>query len=143
MSFTWRYLVRPDGSFCRIANLDGSLDDVSDEELARLRPADRDAEEQPARPCSRCGVDLLLHWHGPLGTGVWMELCAACDAHRPAARAFIRWHRDADRDPKVLPQLFEDWETETMRAHGWARAKEPEAPFSPPAPPGLLPRGRG
>jgi hypothetical protein len=58
-----------------------------------------------------------------------MELCAACDAHRPAARAFIRWHRDADRDPKALPQLFQDWETETMHAHGWARAQEPEAPF--------------
>ncbi|MEU0032190.1 DUF6300 family protein [Streptomyces sp. NPDC006335] len=55
-----------------------------------MRPADRDAERQPARPCSRCGVDLLLHMHGPLGTGVWMELCAACDAHRPAARAFIQ-----------------------------------------------------
>jgi hypothetical protein len=143
MSFTWRYLVRPDGSFSRIGNLNGSLDEVSDEELARMRPANRDDEEQLARPCSRCGSDLLLHWHGPLGTGVWMELCAACDARRPAARAFIRWHRDADRDPKALPQLFEDWETETMHAHGWARAQKPEAPFSPPAPPGLTPRGRG
>ncbi|MET9459974.1 DUF6300 family protein [Streptomyces canus] len=113
MSFTWRYLVRPDGDFCRIANLDGSLDDVSDEELARLYPSDRE-EDQPARPCSRCGGELLLHWNGPLMTRVWMELCAACDAHRPAARSFIRWYRDADRDPKALPQLFEDWETETM-----------------------------
>lgn len=143
MSFTWRYLVRPDGSFSRIGNLNGSLDDVSDEELARMHPADRDDEEQPARPCSRCGSDLLLHWHGPLGTGVWMELCAACDAHRPAARAFIRWHRDSDRDPKALPQLFEDWETETMHAHGWARAPQLEPPTSPAPPPGLTPRGRG
>ncbi len=38
MSFTWRYVVRPDGSFCRLGNLDGSLDNVSDEELARLHP---------------------------------------------------------------------------------------------------------
>jgi hypothetical protein len=142
MSFTWRYLVRPDGDFCRIANLDGSVDNVSDEELARLRPFDRE-EDKPTRPCSRRGGDLFLHWHGPLGTGVWMELCPACDAHRPAARAFIRWHRDADRAPKALPQLFEDWEAETMRAHVWARAEEPEAPCSPPAPPGLIPRGRG
>ncbi|MFE2736248.1 DUF6300 family protein [Streptomyces sp. NPDC059349] len=51
-----------------------------------------------------CGSDLLLHCHGPLMTGVWMELCPACDAHRPAARAFIQWHRDSDRDPKALPQ---------------------------------------
>ncbi|MET9518265.1 hypothetical protein [Streptomyces sp. NPDC002994] len=36
MSFTWRYVVRPDGSFRRVGNLDGSLDNVSDEELARL-----------------------------------------------------------------------------------------------------------
>ncbi|MEV4231430.1 DUF6300 family protein [Streptomyces bobili] len=39
-------------------------------------------DEQPARPCYRCGTDLLLHWHGPLMTGVWMELCPACDARR-------------------------------------------------------------
>ncbi|MGW7646416.1 DUF6300 family protein [Streptomyces bobili] len=37
--------------------------------------------------CSRCGADLLLHWHGPRMTGVWMELCPACNARRPAARA--------------------------------------------------------
>ncbi|WP_329332749.1 hypothetical protein OG252_00310 [Streptomyces sp. NBC_01352] len=39
MSFTWRYVVRPDGSFCRVGNLDCSLGNVSDEELARLHPA--------------------------------------------------------------------------------------------------------
>lgn len=144
MSFTWRYLVRPDGSFSRMGNLDGSLDNLSDEDLVRLRPDDRDnEEEEPTRPCSRCGGDLLLYWHGPLGTRVWMELCPACDVNRPAARAFIRWHRDTDRDPAVLPRLFEDWETETMHAHGWARADPPAVPASPPAPPGLTPRGRG
>ncbi|MEV5795891.1 DUF6300 family protein [Streptomyces sp. NPDC060011] len=37
-----------------------------------------------------------------------MDLCPACDAHRPAARAFIRWYRDPDRDPKALPQLLEN-----------------------------------
>ncbi|MFD7272668.1 hypothetical protein ACFWBS_44810, partial [Streptomyces mirabilis] len=31
----------------------GSLDDVGAEDLARMRPADRDGEEQPARPCAR------------------------------------------------------------------------------------------
>jgi hypothetical protein len=76
-------------------------------------------------------------------TGVWMELCPACDAHRPAARAFIRWYRDADRAPKALPQLFEDWETETMHSHGWARAPQLAPPDSPAPPPGLTPRGRG
>ncbi|MET9915096.1 DUF6300 family protein, partial [Streptomyces sp. NPDC006476] len=92
MSFTWRYLVRPDGSFSRFGNVDGGLDNVSDDELARQRPAPGPDDEETTRPCSRCGGDLLLHWHGPLSTGVWMELCPACDAHRPAARAFIRWH---------------------------------------------------
>ncbi|MCX5256730.1 DUF6300 family protein [Streptomyces canus] len=72
-------------------------------------------------------------------TGVWMELCPACDAHRPAARAFIRWYRD----PKELPQLFENWETETMHAHGWARATQLAPPESPAPPTGLTPRGRG
>ncbi|WP_405778843.1 DUF6300 family protein [Streptomyces sp. NBC_01378] len=135
MSFTWRYVVRSDGSFCRVSNIDGHLDNVSDEQLAR-HTSDRDEDEQPARPCSRGAGDLLLHWHGPLMTGVWMELCPACDAHRPAARAFIQWYRDMDRDPKAPspPQLFEDWETETMHAHGWSRAPQPEAPPSPPAP---------
>ncbi|WP_318218987.1 hypothetical protein [Streptomyces sp. SCL15-6] len=46
MSFTWRYVVYPDGSFCRVGNVDGSLDDVSDEELARLHP-ERDEDAQP------------------------------------------------------------------------------------------------
>ncbi|MFC6849933.1 DUF6300 family protein [Streptomyces caelestis] len=76
------------------------------------------------RPCSRCGGDLLLQRNGPWGTGVWMKLCPACDADRPAAGAFIRWHRNPDRDPKALPKLFEEWETETMYAHGWSRAAQ-------------------
>ncbi|MFH9065655.1 DUF6300 family protein [Streptomyces coeruleorubidus] len=89
-----------------------------------LRPIS-DRDERPLRPCSRCGGDLLLQWTGPWGTGVWMELCPACDADRPAAGAFIRWHRNPDRDPKALPKLFEDCETETMHAHGWSRAAQP------------------
>ncbi|MFJ8802842.1 DUF6300 family protein [Streptomyces sp. NPDC102487] len=51
-------------------------------------------------------------------TGVWMDLCPACDAHNPAARAFIHWYRDPDRGPKALPQLLENWEPETMHIHG-------------------------
>ncbi|MER6406229.1 hypothetical protein ABT269_22475 [Streptomyces viridosporus] len=50
--------------------------------LAQLHP-ERDEDEQTVRLCSRCGTELLLHWHGPLMTGVWMEL-------RSAARAFIQ-----------------------------------------------------
>ncbi|MFH0246094.1 DUF6300 family protein [Streptomyces sp. HK10] len=124
MSLQWRYRVRPDGSFTRVANINGALDNVSDEELARLDTAIGGEGQDPesARPCSRCPGELLLYWHGPLATGVWMELCPACDAHRPAARALIRWHRDPDRDPTALPKLFEDWESETMAAHGWFRA---------------------
>ncbi|OEJ22171.1 hypothetical protein AR457_40590 [Streptomyces agglomeratus] len=95
-------------------HLKGHLDHVSDEELARLYP-DREEDHQRDRPCSRCEGELLLYWHGPLMTGVWMELCPACDARRPAARAFIQWYRDPDRDPKALPKLFEDWEAETLR----------------------------
>ncbi|MFJ6837336.1 DUF6300 family protein [Streptomyces sp. NPDC091209] len=132
MAFTWRYVVRSDGDFCRVGNLDGSLDNTSDEELARLW---RDADERQTRPCSRCGSTLLLQRNGPLMTGVWMELCAACDAHRPAARAFIHWYRDPDRDPKALPRIFEDWETETMHAHG--RTRSPQAEASPGPPPHL------
>lgn len=130
MSFAWRYAVRPDGSFCRVGNLNGRLDNVSDEELARLHTVVGD--ERPARPCSRCEGTLLLHWRGGPGTGVLLELCPACDGRRRAARAFIRWHRDPERDPAALPPLFEDWESETMRAHGWTRPPEPGAPPSTP-----------
>ncbi|WP_405503233.1 DUF6300 family protein [Streptomyces niveus] len=142
MSFTWRYVVRPDGSLCRVGNLNSSLDNVSDEELARLHPVVRDGEERSAYQCSRCGTGLLLRWRGPLMTGVWMELCPACDAHRPAAR-FIHWYRDPYRDPKALPMLFEDSETETMSAHGWAHTPQPEAPPSPAVHLRLVPRGEG
>jgi hypothetical protein len=141
VTLVWRYLVDPDGSFSRVANINGALDAVSDEELARPHPDRRD--EEPARSCSRCGTELLLYWHGPLMTGVWMELCPACDAHCPAARAFIRWYRDPNRGADQLPKLFEDWETETMRAHGWVRGPQPEASVGPQPLPGLTPRGRG
>jgi hypothetical protein len=69
-------------------------------------------------------------------TGVWMELCPACDARRPAARAFIQWHHGPDRVPNALPKLFEDWETETTHAHGWARAaaRSTTQPTGPSAP---------
>ncbi|WP_151485127.1 hypothetical protein [Streptomyces albicerus] len=58
MSFTWRYVVRPDGSFCRVSTIDGSLDNVSDEELARLHPADPDEDKRQDRP-------LLPLWRRP------------------------------------------------------------------------------
>ncbi|MFI1035985.1 DUF6300 family protein [Streptomyces sp. NPDC020951] len=56
-----------------------------------------------------------------LGTEVWRELCPACDARRPAARAFIHWHRDVDGD-------FEGWETETMHAHGSGLVQQGPSP---------------
>jgi hypothetical protein len=102
-----------------------------------------DGGDQPAWPCSRCHAELLLHWHGPLMTGVWMELCAACVAHRPAVRALIQWYRDSDRDSKALPRLFEDWEAETLHAHDWSRAPQSEVPPRPPVPLSLVLRGRG
>ena len=144
MSPAWRYVVRPDASFCRMPNIDGCLDSMSDEQLEALAShALRPDKDKAPRPCSRCGEDLLLHWNGPIVTGVqWMELCADCDAERPAAGALIRWHHDPDRDPKALPQLFEDWESETMHAHGWSRVPQEAAPSGPLIPPGLTPRGR-
>ncbi|MGX1885427.1 hypothetical protein [Streptomyces sp. NPDC055287] len=47
MSYTWRYVVCPDGSFCRVRNLDGRLDTVSDEELARLYPTGTQTSSRP------------------------------------------------------------------------------------------------
>lgn len=60
-------------------------------------------------------------------TGVWMELCTTCDAHRPTALAFIAWYTDPDRDLTAVPWLFEAWETETMHADGWTRTPQPKA----------------
>ncbi|OXZ02291.1 hypothetical protein BEH93_28950 [Streptomyces sp. 2R] len=63
---------------------------------------------------------------------------------RPSRRP--QWHRDAGRDPKALPQLFEDWETETMHAQGWVPpqpAAQPAARPGSPAPLRLVPRGHG
>ncbi|MGW0572986.1 DUF6300 family protein [Streptomyces tauricus] len=146
-TFSWRYLAYADGSFCRMGNIDGSFDDYTDVDLAHmeadLRGDDTEARESAWRACSRCAGGLTLYWRGPWVSGVMMELCPACDAHKPAARAFLDWHRDPDRDPGILPQLFEDWETETMHAHGWARAAEPEAPPAQPVHPHLVPRGSG
>ncbi|MFE2038888.1 DUF6300 family protein [Streptomyces scopuliridis] len=143
MSSSWRYLVRPDGSFTRFGNVNGSLDSVTDEELARIRARDNDEEEQPLPPCSRCEGTLTVGWRGgPLFNPVWMELCPVCDAHRPAVSAFLKWHRDPERTSERLPQLFSDWETETVQAQGWLRITEDET--SPDLPPyeGIQTRGQ-
>ncbi|MFS8202585.1 hypothetical protein ACLVWQ_28335 [Streptomyces sp. CWNU-52B] len=60
-----------------------------------------------------------------------------------AARAFLAWHQDPGRDPAVLPRLLKGWESETMHAHGRARATEPETLPAPPPHPGSVPRGTG
>ncbi|MFC9681362.1 DUF6300 family protein [Streptomyces sp. NPDC056948] len=83
----------------------------SDEALLRLQPTSG-RDERLLEPCSRCGGDLVLQWNGPWGSGVWMELCPACDADRPAARAFIPWHRDRDRDRDRDPDCDRDRDPE-------------------------------
>ncbi|MFD5748991.1 DUF6300 family protein [Streptomyces sp. NPDC127033] len=145
MSFEWRYVVRPDGSFIRIGiGTTGTQGPVTDEELARLDRFQDDEEKKPLPPCSRCEGELVLGWRGgPLFNAVWMELCPVCDAHRPAARAFLKWHRDADRSAEDLPHLFSDWESETMQAMGWVRIMEDEMPSGLPLHKGPQPRGRG
>ncbi|MFR0367583.1 DUF6300 family protein [Streptomyces sp. MCC20] len=142
MTFAWRYYVRPDGSFCRLMNIDGSLDSMSDEDLARLPHVGTPEKTEPT-PCSRCAQDLLLYWNGPAMTGVWLELCPICDASRPAATALIAWIRDSDRRPADLPQLFDDWESETMQALGWSFVPAAGAPADLPSYEGHAPRGHG
>ncbi|MFF7379164.1 DUF6300 family protein [Streptomyces massasporeus] len=104
-----------------------------------MHPADQgdEGQGQTERPCSRCGGDLLLHWHGPLMKGVWMERCPACDAYRPAARAFIRWYRDTDRAPKALPPAVQglgdrDYARPRLGPSTSARAsRQPRSPTRP------------
>lgn len=119
MSFEWRYFVRNNGSFWRTPNIDGSLDSVTDEELAGMDGVlDRRREEKTPVPCSRCARKLLLHWNAP-APGVMLELCEGCDSGRPAASDLIRWIGDPARRSQDLPLLFEVWETETMESMGW------------------------
>ncbi|WP_157876727.1 DUF6300 family protein [Streptomyces graminilatus] len=130
MSPAWRYVVRPDGSFCRMPNIDGCLDSMSDEQLEALAShALRPDQDKAPRPCSRCGDDLLLHWNGPIVTGVrWMELCADCDAERPAAGALIRWHRDPTairRRCRSCSRTGSRRPCRTMAGPAWRRKRRP------------------
>ncbi|KUN25923.1 hypothetical protein AQJ23_16160 [Streptomyces antibioticus] len=124
MSFEWRYVVRPDGSFWRTPNIDGSLDSMTDEELQRMGSVlDRHRDdEEPA--CSQCGREVVLHWRTP-APGAMLELCEDCDGHRPAAADLIRWKRDPARRAVDLPLLFAMWETEAM---GWVYMGPESAP---------------
>ncbi|MEU5314362.1 DUF6300 family protein [Streptomyces sp. NPDC021562] len=133
--------MHPDGSFHRLSNWDGRYDGYTQEELARYCSSPPPSTERWT--CSRCEGDLTLYWRSLFGPGVPLELCPACDADRSAAAAFLAWHQDPDRDPEAVQQLFEAWEEEIMHARGWVRLRPPEAPVSPPLPPGLTPRGRG
>ncbi|MFD7961191.1 hypothetical protein ACFV5J_10325 [Streptomyces zaomyceticus] len=117
----------------------GGLDNVTDEELARL-DVHRDEDEAgpavlPLRRDAPAALARPAH-HRPDAAGT----LPACDAHRPAARALIDWRQDTDRDPEALPQIFEDWETEALYARGWARVPQPEAPCGPAAHLSLAPR---
>ncbi|MFD3851901.1 DUF6300 family protein [Streptomyces microflavus] len=77
--------------------------------------------------CSRCRGDLLTSIVMPQndkhGRPIHLELCAACDADRPAAGALIRYFadgrgRDATR-AKEGALLVLEWTKEGMAAHGW------------------------
>ncbi|MFI9772461.1 DUF6300 family protein [Streptomyces sp. NPDC052415] len=81
--------------------------------------------------------------NGPAMTGGWLELCPVCDADRPAATALIGWIRDSDRCPADLPQLFDDWESETMQALGWSFVPAAGASADLPSYEGHAPRGHG
>ncbi|MFJ6390139.1 hypothetical protein ACIQJT_21320 [Streptomyces sp. NPDC091972] len=66
MSFEWRYVVRPDGSFWRTRNVDGALDAVTDEQLQGMWPlVDQHREDKAPVACSRCGREVVLHWRAP------------------------------------------------------------------------------
>ncbi|MGI5461092.1 DUF6300 family protein [Streptomyces sp. CA-249302] len=123
-------------------NIDGSLDSLGDEDLARC-PTWAAARRRSRPPCSRCAAELLLYWNGPATTGVWLELCPVCDANRPAGTALIAWIRDSDRRPADLPQLFDDWESKTMQALGWSVVPAAGTPAELPSYEEHAPRGHG
>lgn len=62
------------------------------------------------------------------GRPIHLELCAACDADKPAAGALIRFFADGGHDagrPRECARLLLEWTKEAMAAHGWGRQAPP------------------
>ncbi|MET8680006.1 DUF6300 family protein [Streptomyces sp. NPDC004647] len=85
-------------------------------------------EESDKLPqCSRCRGDLITSAVTPkddaYGRPIHLELCAACDAEKPAAKALLRFlaetgGRDETRAEECA-RLLMQWTKEGMAAHGW------------------------
>lgn len=83
--------------------------------------------------CSRCRGDLITSVVMPQndaeGRPIHLELCAACDADKPAPGALLRWFaegggRDTTRAEEGARLLME-WTKEGMAGHGWFFQESP------------------
>ncbi|GAA2524012.1 DUF6300 family protein [Streptomyces longisporus] len=83
--------------------------------------------------CSRCQGKLITSAVMPKdddeGRPIHLELCAVCDADKPAAAAMIRFFtegggRDVSRAEEGARLLW-DWAREGMAAHGWVWEETP------------------
>jgi len=86
--------------------------------------------------CSRCRGDLIISTVMPQddqdGRPIHLELCATCDADKPAAQALIRWiatggGRDTSRSEEGA-QLVVAWTREAMAVYGWSWEQTPPCP---------------
>jgi hypothetical protein len=90
--------------------------------MARVERSDRLPQ------CSRCRGDLITSVVLPTddehGRPIHLELCAACDADKPAAPELIRFFadggggRDTSRSDEGARLLWA-WTREEMAAYGW------------------------
>lgn len=89
--------------------------------------------------CSRCGGPLITSVVMPhdddAGQPIHLELCAGCDASKPAAGALLDWFAtgggyDFTRVEEGADLLME-WTAEGMAEHGWAWAVSPYPEESP------------
>ena len=82
--------------------------------------------------CSRCRGELtssvVMPQEDTFGRPIHLELCAGCDAEKPAAGALLRFLADGGgKDPARAPEgarLLLEWQKEGMAVHGWAWATD-------------------
>jgi hypothetical protein len=75
-------------------------------------------------PCSRCSRQVLLMVRLPIGDGVELELCEACDTDGPAAQelaAMLAGPVLGKVSGRALGELVLAWQREALAARGWVQ----------------------
>ncbi|MEU0990669.1 DUF6300 family protein [Streptomyces sp. NPDC005953] len=89
-------------------------------------------------PCARCGGEPIVSLAGPVGgfgLPVPVQLCPACDADKPAARALLAFFTsgagfDTSRGEEAA-RLMGAWQGEAMAACGFHGVPAPNTDSPP------------